>query len=328
MSWIKRNLYFLIGGVVSLALLGASGWYVFSKMQLNNQKLEELNHAYAELEQLASKKPNPGNDKVDNTDIAKKQQAQAAVAVEKIRKFFVPIPGISESTNISDQDFATALRNTVDRLQRDASRSSIALPPRFNFSFEAQRQLVRFAPNTLHASAVQLAEVRAITDILFAGKINALDNLRRERISEDDLKGPQSNYLEEHSVTNDLAVVTPYEASFRCFSSELAGVLAGFANSPHGIVVRTLNVDSGGTMAALTAGAGGPGNYGSLAGEGYPPGYMPNAGYPPTMGGQAQPQPPGAATQIKRGGLSIVLDEKQLKVTITVNITKLLSPTK
>jgi hypothetical protein len=324
MSWIKRNLYFLIGSVVSLALLGVSVWYLFSKMQLNNQKLEELNGAYAELEQLASKKPNPGNEKVDNTKIAKDQQAQASVVLEKVRKFFVPIPRISESTNISDQEFANALRNTVDRLQRDAAKSGIALPPRYNFSFEAQRPLVRFAPDTLQTLAVQLAEARTIIEILLAGKINALDNVRRERISDDDLKGPQSDYLEERSVTNDLAVVSPYETTFRCFSSELAGVLAGFANSPHGIVVRTVNVDSGGTMGALVAGTG-------EGIPGYPPmAYQPMPGYPMPMGGQPQPAAPGtpgAAPQLKRGGLPIVLDEKQLKVTLSVNIIKFLPPT-
>ena len=77
---------------------------------------------------------------------------------------------------------------------------------------------------------MQLAEVKAICTVLFQAKINSLDNIRRERVSEDDLKGPQTDYLPEKSVTNELAVLSPYEVTFRCFSSELAAVLAGFAS--------------------------------------------------------------------------------------------------
>ena len=40
MSWIKRNLFFLVGGVVAAALLGLAGWYCYSKWQLNNENLE------------------------------------------------------------------------------------------------------------------------------------------------------------------------------------------------------------------------------------------------------------------------------------------------
>ena len=75
---------------------------------------------------------------------------------------------------------------------------------------------------------MQLGEVKGICEVLFEAKVNSLDNLRRERVSADDSKGPQTDYLGEKSVTNELAVLTPYEVTFRCFSSELAAVLAGF----------------------------------------------------------------------------------------------------
>ena len=52
MLWIKRNLYFLIGSVVALALMGAAGWYLYSKWQLNNEIVEKLNAEYAELQRL------------------------------------------------------------------------------------------------------------------------------------------------------------------------------------------------------------------------------------------------------------------------------------
>ena len=120
-------------------------------------------------------------------------------------------------------------------MQRDATKASVALPPKdsdgqtYSFSFAAQRESLAYAPGSLEPLSVQLAEVKAICAVLFQAKVNSLDNIRRERVSEDDLKGPQTDYLPEKSVTNELAVLSPYEVTFRCFSSELAAVLAGFA---------------------------------------------------------------------------------------------------
>ena len=37
MSWIKRNLFFVIGSVVALALMGLAGWFLYTKWNLNNQ---------------------------------------------------------------------------------------------------------------------------------------------------------------------------------------------------------------------------------------------------------------------------------------------------
>ena len=39
MSWVKRNLYFLIGGIIALVMLGGAGWYLYSKWDLNNVAL-------------------------------------------------------------------------------------------------------------------------------------------------------------------------------------------------------------------------------------------------------------------------------------------------
>ena len=63
MNWVKRNLYFLIGSVLALVLMGAAGWYAFQKNKLNNEKKEKLNEAYTELKRLKEQKPHPGDGK-------------------------------------------------------------------------------------------------------------------------------------------------------------------------------------------------------------------------------------------------------------------------
>jgi len=37
MSWIKRNLIFVICGVAAVVLLGLAGWYLFAQWNLNNE---------------------------------------------------------------------------------------------------------------------------------------------------------------------------------------------------------------------------------------------------------------------------------------------------
>jgi hypothetical protein len=141
---------------------------------------------------------------------------------------------------------------------------------------------------------VKLGEVKAICSVLYQARVNSLDNLRRERVSADDLRGPQSDFLEIGSVSNQLAVLTPYEVAFHCFSTELAGVVAGFANDPHGFVVKAINVEPGALTTVTDTGGGAP-----LA---------------------TTPATPSTG----KGNLPVMVDEKQLKVTLVVNLVKLL----
>lgn len=338
MSWIKRNLFFVIGAVVALALMVAAGIYTFSGWKHNADEREKLNQAYADLKHLNNLNPHPGDGrKVDNIKLAREQQKEIRDFFGKAARSFVRIPAIPSSTKVTGEGYASALRLTIDQLQREATNTSVMLPPGYNFSFEAQRQRVQFATGSLEPLAVQLGEVKAICDILNQAKINSLDSLRRERVSADDQSGPQTDYLDTHSQTNNLAVLSPYEISFRCFSPELASVVAGFANSPHGIVLKSLNVEpAGATVTDPTAVTS------------YTPGavFVPAVPVaPPSVAGERdafqrryglggkdsyRPPPPIFAPQpvapgpFAKAGLQTMLDEKQLKVTMLIQIVKLL----
>ena len=50
MSWVKRNLFFLIGGVLAVVLLAAAGFYMYSGWKLNNDNYNKLEEKYTELE--------------------------------------------------------------------------------------------------------------------------------------------------------------------------------------------------------------------------------------------------------------------------------------
>jgi hypothetical protein len=359
MSWIKRNLYFFIGSIIAVVLMGLAGWYAWSKYDENNQELNKLNELYSEMQRLNSENPHPGSDKVDNIKEAVDEQQQLKALMQQCRQYFKPIPPIPANTNkINGQEFATGLRRTVDELQHSATNASVMLPTDCGFSFTVQRSRLTFSGG-LEALALQLGEIKAICDVLFQAKINSLDNLRRERVSPDDGNGPQTDYLDQRSVTNEMAILTPYEISFHAFSSELAGVLSGFSSSPYGIVVKTINVEPAPAAAAEPGAAPAPftpapvvpqstappsmtDRYARLASPdpgpmnryGNPGGGQPGGiQYRPLGSGTQTPYAPpatpaptatGTAPGANRGGLATVIDEKQLKITVMLNIVKLL----
>jgi hypothetical protein len=331
MAWIKRNLYFVIAGAVTVILLGLAGWYLYSKWDLNNQNFESLNKAYSELKTLNQQPVHPGSGAVNNIQTAKEQTKELRDYIKKVRGSFQKIAPVPDLPKLTDHDFSFALSRSISLLRADATNIGVSLPPDFNFSFTAQSRKVQFPAGSLAPLAAQLGEVKAICDVLFQAKINALDFLRRERVSPDDATGSATDYLGDKSVTNELAVLTPYELTFRCFSPELAAVLSNFGSSPNGLIVKAINVEVAGATSGLTDPTTGLpiSNTGqqpfipNRSGEGIPGERYPNRFGP---GGLPVPTTVPAAGIAPRGTLPTVLDERMLKITIALNVVKLLPP--
>lgn len=299
MAWIKRNKFFAIGCVLALGLLGAAGFYDYQSWSRNETALAKLNDIYGNLKRLTGEKPSPGNDKIKNIETAKEQESNVRAWMSQTGKFFQPIdpiPRAGDGTMKTDE-FARALSRTIDQLQRDATNANVALPPDYGFSFTAERNRVTFAPGSLKPLSEQMGEVRALAEILFAARVNSVDSMQRVRVSDEDMAGLTSDYIGESSETNELAVLTPYQITFRAFSPEIAQTLAGFENSPHGFIVKGINVQR------ATAGSDDA-----------------------ATGGVAPPPPPPETPpmQAGRGGLQTVLKEQLLRVTLQVEIVKLL----
>jgi hypothetical protein len=337
MEWIKRNIFFLGGGTIALVLMGLAGFYFYTKWHLNNDILEKLNADYAELTRLNQQNPHPGSGQVDNIKAAREEQQKLVAASKRLREKFQRIRPIPDSTNVTDDVYSTALSRTIDQMWHEATNMSVTLPPRYRFSFEAENARVSFAAGSLPLLSTQLGEVRSLCGILFRAKVNSLDNVRRERVSADDSAGPQTDYLGEKSITNELGVISPYELTFHCFSPELASVLAGFGSSSNGIVVKTINVErtpQTGTNEVAATGSGfttappavfvPPPPQANIPAESAEAAYRRRYGLAPTPAPVPAPVPqtPAAAAR----GLPIVLDETQLKVTMQVSVIKLAVP--
>jgi len=247
MTWIKRNLLFVIGAIVSLGLLGFAGFYNYTGWKHNQEEAENRKKKYAELKHLNDQNPHPGFGKVNNIKLAGEQQKEVQRALADAMKHFQAPAPIPNTPTVASGEFAAALRRAVEDLTRRASAASVSLPPDYRFSFYQQFRLLTFAPGSLESLAVQLGEIKALCDVLIQAKVNSIDSIQREMVSADDAAGPQADYLVGLvSRTNDFAseqaVLTPYQITFRSFSTEIAQVLAGFANSPHGILVQNLTI--------------------------------------------------------------------------------------
>lgn len=296
MVWIKRNKFFVICCILALGMLGAAGFYDYKSWDRNATAFGTLNEIYEKLRQLTNAKQSPGSGKINNIEIAREQERQVNAWIRDTEKYFQPIARIPDASSgaLRSEEFGKALSRTIAELQHDAAVANVTLPPDFGFSFTAERNRLTFAPGSLDPLAVQLGEVKAIAEIFFAARVNSLDGVQRAGVSDDDTTGPQSDYISEISQTNNLAVLTPYQITFRSFSPEIAGVLAGFENSPHGFIVKGINVQP---ADATTDAGGAP---------------------------LAQAEMLASAMPAGRGGLQTVLAEQLLRVTIEVEIVKLL----
>jgi hypothetical protein len=317
MSWIKRNLFFVISAAIALGLLAAAGMYDYKNWQRNKTALSTLNETYAALQRLNRERPSPGNDQINNIQAAREQERQLRAWIRRAGRYFQPIPPVPDSSNgaITDAQFAAARDHTLNQLQVEAANASVTLPPNYGFSFEAERTLVRFANGSLGPLAQQLGEVKAICEILYAAKVNSLDGIRRVRVSGDDASGPQSDYLDAKAVTNNQAVFMPYEVTFRGFSQDVANVLTSLAASPHGFIVKGINVQPAAAAAAAVA---------ATATVTRTSSFVPIPGgfaQPPTSPPSAYAQPPAPTG---RGGLPTVLNEQLLSVTMEIDIVKIL----
>jgi hypothetical protein len=309
MAWIKRNLFFFIGGVVALGLLGAAGYYNYTSWSRNSDMLDKLKEIYGTLTALNDPQSNPGNDKVNKIEMAKDQAKQLRDWLDQSKVWFAPIPPIPPSTTadpVSSETFAAALRRTIDIMQHEAEAANVhILTPDYGFSFEAERSLVKFSPGSLDLLSVQLGEVKTISEILFAAGVNELDSIQRVHVSNDDANGPQGDYINDPAVTSDQAVLTPYVVSFQSFGPEIARVFAGFAGSPHCFIIKSINVQP-------TTGNN------NQAGPMNMPGQNMRG-----RGDYMYPQPNQPMVPTGKGGLTTVLKEQLLHVSLEVEIVKL-----
>lgn len=308
MGWIKRNLFFVIGLAIALLLLGAAVYYDFQSWRGNEDAMDKLTEVNSSIQSAENYRPSPGNRTIDNISTAREQQQQLQDWLTHARNNFQPISPIPNPPDgqVSSEMFAPALNQTIRQLQKEAQDAGVQLPPEYYFSFTAQSDKAVFDSSTLGQVAQQLGEVKAIVEILYEARINGLEGIQRVSVSKDDAGGDQADYITDQPLTENMAVLTPYQVTFRGFSSDIANVLSKFASSPYGFVVQNVSVLP--ATAAQTA-----------------PGEMnrPQFGNPyANMNNAAQAATP-QTMPTTRNGMQTILNEQMLRVTLKIQIVKL-----
>jgi hypothetical protein len=316
MAWIKRNLFFFIGSIVALALIGLGGWYFYAEYTAEGQSATQIAADYDTLRQLNQEKDQPGKPggNPDNVQAAVDQQAAIRNWIDSTRTYFQPI---RPSGNLND--FPAQLDNTVAKLQRKAADNGVTLPANYYFTFQAQRNMLAIPLNVLPQLATRLGEIEAICNMLFDAKVNSLEYVRREALSADDTNGVDYLPPDERTTTTPLAELTPYEITFDCFSGELARFMGSLAASPHSFVVKSINVEPAAPGGFSAASAPAPAPYQPPYGGGHFNPYT----QPPPMGGAPGPRPGGMPAPPPPNGRPVkFLGEHILRITLFIEVVK------
>jgi hypothetical protein len=242
MQWFKQNLTLVMSGVVALVLLGGAGLYLYSRVAAQMEIAGQVEERKQKRQTLLEAEVFPSK---ENIELVKQEQQRLQALLQTAESHFQPVP-VPELASVGQ--FKVLLENTIDQLLKQAKTSGVTLPTNCSFSFTVQRPLMQFDPASLTPLNAQLADVRALTQMLFEARIYELMGVRRSPVSANDsnqgLSQYPGDYLGSKNITtNKVALLYPYEFTFRCTSAELAAILDQVAQAPYGFIVRNVRVE-------------------------------------------------------------------------------------
>lgn len=236
MPWIQKNLTLVLGGLVGLILLGGSGFFLFTQSSREvtvNAALEEKREEWNRLNGL-----NPYPDE-KNIKAVREEAARVDKLTVALRGSINPpvVPPVTDTFSLK-----VLIETTISELNKEAEAAGVHVPDRYAFTFQKLREMPQFESNGIPKLAEQVAQITSLCRVLFDAKIHSLDQIRRPSVLKEE--GGSSEYLTKKAVTNNnLIVRAPYDLSFRSFSSELAGVLRGFAELGEVVAIKTVNIE-------------------------------------------------------------------------------------
>src|SRR5262245_24471867 len=136
MDWVKKNLFFVAGLAVAVALLAYSVFFFLGRKATAEEVDGQLTTSTQTLDQLYQKDPFPSEENIRG---AKEQQDRLGVfrtnALQRFPRGDVP-------EKMDSAAFKAMLESSIAALEREAERSGVKLPqtPKFNFTFKDQRE--------------------------------------------------------------------------------------------------------------------------------------------------------------------------------------------
>ena len=236
MAWIKRNLFFVLSIVAGLILTGYCGYLFASDLHKNKAVNTEFQQTLRQWNLLQVKPLFPSD---ANIARAKEDRNQLEAFKDKLRGSFAAFPAPPKE---DEHGFSTYLEATIVGLTAEAEEDAVVLPDDMMFGFTDQRQKLKYPPENIQPWMQQLAEIKALCDILFNAKINSLTTFRRVPVSTNDLFVTPGDTFPAKIVTNMMETITPYKIEFRGFTRELAAVIEGLAHSSNCYNIKDIEV--------------------------------------------------------------------------------------
>jgi hypothetical protein len=327
MVWIKRNLFVVIGGVVAVALLAVAAVFAQGAQQKQSDAAQSLQSYTSSVNALLNARPFPNDGTIEKFEEETGVIRQFSRDAERLFEY-VP------AARMDGQQFKIHLLKALVQLQADATNSNVEIPDQYQFTFGHLVPMPNLLPYSIEPLQESLADIQHLCKILYESKVHALENIKRFPAypREPGRTGLSFDYWPRTNVTSSEAVFksTPYEFRFRGFTSELTEVLNQFASADRFYVVRKIEV-------AQAAGALRPGMMG-MGGEGGDDGAM--GGLPTAPGAtltlaqrmQLMQIRAQQKSVIRRSGappeLRTVVDEKPLRITVVLDVVKLIQKKK
>ena len=233
MQWIKKNLLFVISCAVAVALIGVAGWFALSNQQQEEAVKEELNQLVQEWQRLNSSAQYPS---AENIEAIKADQKRLKELRGQVVKVF---PRAGAYPKMDDQAFAGYLGATIAELRAGANRAGVFLPDNYDFTFAAHRKSLKFPAGSIEQWLPQIDDIKAICNVAYQARVNVIDGIQRVPVSAMD---GGTDFITASIVSNQFGVFTPYQLSFRSFTSEVAAVLDGMMRSTNCMVVKSITV--------------------------------------------------------------------------------------
>ena len=319
MEWVKKNMVFVIALAVAVLLMGGGVWYLLGTKADADSVDAELQAKNQELDGLIQRPVYPD---AANIKLAKEEENRVSDFIKQARSHFT---ALQKPEGLDTAGFKSHLEATISELLRDAERAGVKLPDStgktgYGFTFDDPRKQLQLPANSLVPLTVQLGDLKALCQILFDAKIPSLVSLKRAQVLTNET-GLNPNICAKKIETNSTlgSVRYPYEVVFQGFSPELASVLNGLIQSTNAFVLKSLNVERGSLEASTPAQPVNP-----MGGMRNPYGMDPNLmrRYGMMPGGAAQAAPAESQPANRPG--EVVVEEKPLKITMGVELIKLL----
>ncbi|MCD8533833.1 MAG: Amuc_1100 family pilus-like protein [Verrucomicrobia bacterium] len=230
----------MIGLAVAVLLIGGAGYFAFLQYNSFTQSQQTLQSERSTWEGLETKSPHPGTPNLDNIRSATNDLARVQQLFDTTQRLFRPVPPITISNAF---DLNIAVNRTISSLNKQASLYGVTVPNSYNFTFRGQKEVIDFkSKGSIPKFAYHLNNVEKLVQAVYNARVHSLESIKRVRVDETDENS--FGIMQNLGMTQDeFLLYTPYEISFKGFSSELASVLENLTNSEDVYIVKAMNVE-------------------------------------------------------------------------------------